>query len=69
MHEKKQKKGVASRVNAVITHVMADGTQRDSVNGYEIPYNENTHHLYWNAARTMRELETERLRAKEKENS
>ncbi len=31
---------------AYITHRMADGSIRDSVEGYEIPYNENTKHLY-----------------------
>lgn len=55
--KKEQKRSVASRANAVVTHVMADGTKRESVEGYEIPYNEKTHHLYWNAARTMREME------------
>ena len=25
-----------------ITHIMADGTIRDSIDGYEIPYNEKT---------------------------
>ena len=30
---------------AYITHRMADGSIRDSVEGYEIPYNENTKHL------------------------
>jgi len=29
-----------------ITHTMADGTIRDSVDGYEIPYNDETAKIY-----------------------
>ena len=29
-----------------ITHTMADGTIRDSINGYEVPYNETTSTAY-----------------------
>lgn len=29
-----------------ITHVMADGTVRDSIEGYEVPVNEQTENAY-----------------------
>ena len=42
-----------------VTHVMADGTVRDSVKGYEIPFNETTYPLYYvlasNAERLYKE--------------
>ena len=38
-----------------ITHIMADGSPRDSVEGYEIPYNENTEHIYRRHAKYIRE--------------
>lgn len=53
--KKKPKKGVASRENAKITHIMADGTIRDSIEGYVIPYNENTAHIYRRHADYIRE--------------
>jgi hypothetical protein len=30
----------------VIRHIMADGTVRDSVDGYKVAVNENTEHIY-----------------------
>ena len=30
----------------VISHIMADGTVRDSVDGYKVTANENTEHIY-----------------------
>lgn len=30
-----------------VTHTMADGTVRDSVEGYEIPFNETTYPFYY----------------------
>ena len=36
------KKGEIDDSKIKITHIMADGTIRDSIDGYEIPYNEKT---------------------------
>ncbi|MHC1722774.1 MAG: hypothetical protein AB9836_06165 [Aminipila sp.] len=41
-----------------IVHIMADGTRRDSVKGYEIPYNENTKIIYQLMAKAEAEEET-----------
>lgn len=30
----------------VISHIMADGTVRDSVDGYKVTISENTEHIY-----------------------
>lgn len=37
---KKKEEKPKSKVK--ITHIMADGTRRDSVKGYPVPYNEKT---------------------------
>lgn len=47
----KEKKKLVPR----ITHVMADGTIRDSIEGYEVPVNDQTKGAYMILAKWMRE--------------
>lgn len=50
------KKGVLDFVPQ-ITHVMADGTVRDSIEGYPVPYNSTTANSYHILANSIRKLQ------------
>lgn len=45
---------LSSGKKAYVTHIMADGTERDSMEGYPIPYNEKTAVAYHILANIMR---------------
>lgn len=56
----KRKPSEADYSKTKITHTMADGSVRDSVKGYPIPYNETTAPLYHILANSiMRRLKAE----------
>lgn len=53
---------------AYVTNILADGTERDSMEGYKVPYNENTavaYHILANII--MREAKKNKLREKQVE--
>ncbi|MDI6667095.1 hypothetical protein QMA56_05145 [Leuconostoc falkenbergense] len=39
-----------------VTHILKDGTRRDSMKGFVIPVNEDTEHIYQTIARIQMEL-------------
>lgn len=38
----KERKSEIDDANIKIAHIMADGTNRDSIKGYKVPYNDKT---------------------------
>lgn len=42
-----------------VVHIMADGSVRDSLEGYEVPYNENTEGYYKMLAQARKEMREE----------
>lgn len=50
------KKNVEPKREIIIRHIMADGSIRDSVDGYKVPVNESTKPLYELLAKMLQKM-------------